>query len=59
MMALDLIFPLSDGGRRSGLDLKKTRTDQTKTHFKKMLSWKHLGNSPFRSFYALSVYVVS
>lgn len=30
-MALDLIFPLSDGGRRSGLDLKKTRTtDQAK-----------------------------
>lgn len=57
MMALDLIFPLSDGGRRSGLDLKHTRTDQTKTHFKKMLSWKR--KSPFRSFYALSVYVVS
>lgn len=25
MMALDLIFPLRDGGMRSGLDLKKTK----------------------------------
>lgn len=59
MMALDLIFPLSDGGRRSGLNLKKTRRiDQTQTHFKKMLSWKKK-NSPFRFFFVLSVYVVS
>lgn len=58
MMALDLIFPLNDGGRRSGLDLKKTRkTDQTQIHLKKMLSWKK--TSPFRSFYVLLVYVVS
>lgn len=28
-MALDLIFPLSDGGRRSGLDLKKTRKNRS------------------------------
>lgn len=35
-MALDLIFPLSDGGRRSGLDLRKTRiTDQAKRSSKR------------------------